>query len=350
MCSFFRIVLEALHKIRSSIGCLYKACESIATLDMLCSFAEYASIAQCSNPKVYSLHSFIVCPVITSDTTAIKAGRHPMLDRLHPCDVVSNDVLMCQAHSFLLITGPNMSGKSTFIRQLAFLTIMAHMGMFVPAEEALIRMTDAVFTRIGSDDDMESNASTFFVEMREMAHALNSFTTHSLIIVDELGRGTSTMDGLSITAAICEVLAETAAFVAMVTHFNQLVSYLGSMPNVAIMSLRVEEHSEGLSYSYQINPGDCVIQEYGLKLAKQHGINESVLNAAYQASTMIKRVQGNDSRLISVRRVLEKRKVIRQTAERVRNLLEGSKLSHEELERMLMGMKDDFQVQLDDLV
>ena len=100
MCSFLRIVLEALHKIRSSIGSLYKASESIATLDMLCSFAEYASIAQCSNPTVYSLHSFVVCPVMTSDTTAIKAGRHPILDRLHPCDVVSNDVSLCQAHSF----------------------------------------------------------------------------------------------------------------------------------------------------------------------------------------------------------------------------------------------------------
>lgn len=286
---------------------------------------------------------------MTNDTTAIKSGRHPVLDRLHPCDVVSNDTLMCQAHSFLLITGPNMSGKSTYLRQLALLTIMAHMGMFLPAEQAMIRLTDAVFTRIGSDDDMESNASTFFVEMREMAYAVNSLTTRSLVIVDELGRGTSTIDGLSITAAVCEVLAQTPAFIAMVTHFSQLVNYLRSMPNVAIMSLAVEEHSEKLSYSYRISPGSCAIQDYGLKLAKQTGLKERVLEVAYRASVVIKRAQGSDSRLVSVRKVLEKRKLVRQTAEKIRNMLECSKLPREELEKTLMGMQIDFQVQLDTL-
>lgn len=346
----FRVVLEAQDNIRTSIGCLYKAGESIATLDMLCSFAEYASIAQCGNLSVIIAFLSVVCPEVTTDTTAIKAGRHPVLDRLHPGDVVSNDALMCQAHSFLLITGPNMSGKSTYLRQLALLTIMAHMGMFLPAEQAMIRLTDAIFTRIGSDDDMESNASTFFVEMREMAYAVSSLTTRSLVIVDELGRGTSTTDGLSITAAVCEVLAETPAFIAMVTHFTQLVNYLGSMPNVAIMSLIVEEHSGGLSYSYKINAGGCEIQDYGLKLAKQMGLNERVLEGAYRARTVIKRAQGSDSRLVSVRRVLEKRKLVRQTAERIKKLLECSKLPREELERTLMGMQDDFRTQLDALV
>jgi DNA mismatch repair protein MSH4 len=284
---------------------------------------------------------------MTHDTTAIKGGRHPMLDGLHPGDVVSNDTLLCPFHSFLLITGPNMSGKSTFLRQLVLLTIMAHMGMFVPVENAMIRLTDAIFTRIGSDDDMESNASTFFVEMREMGYALSALTAHSLVIVDELGRGSSTMDGLSITVAICEMLAQMSVFVAMVTHFPQLVDYLASMPNVAIMSLSVEESDERLSYSYKINPGNCMIQDYGLKMAKQSGLSERVMDVACHASAVIKRIQGSDSRLVSVRKVLEKRKLVRQTAEKIRNMLNGSKLSREHLEMMLIGMRDEFQAQLD---
>lgn len=274
----------------------------------------------------------LVRPRINEETTAIKSGRHPILDRIRPGAVVGNDVLCCRGHSCLLVTGPNMSGKSTYLKQAGLLTIMAHMGMFVPAEDAAVRLCDAIYTRMGSDDDMESNASTFLVEMKEAAFALYSITERSLFVVDELGRGTSTLDGLAVTAAISEALCQTDAFVLMATHFAQLLDYLRPMPNVAVLNLGVEEMGDDrLLYSYRLHPGATGVQAYGLKMAAQAGLAPEVLAVARRACAAIKRAQGEDGRMTSVRRVLEKRKLLRQTSDRVTRLLRSSRLTRSEM-------------------
>ena len=286
----------------------------------------------------------IVRPRINEETTAIKSGRHPILDRIRPGTVIGNDVLCCHGHSCLLITGPNMSGKSTYLKQVGLLTIMAHAGMFVPAEDASIRLCDAIYTRMGSDDDMESNASTFLVEMKEVSYALCSITDRSLFIIDELGRGTSTLDGLAVTTTISEALCQTDAFILMATHFMQLLDYLRPMPNVAVLNLGVEEASDNtLVYNYRLNPGATGVQEYGLKMAAQAGLVPEVLAVARRTCAAIKRVQGEDHRMLSVRRVLEKRKLLRQISDKVERLVRSSRLTRNELLDCLEAAKRELQ-------
>lgn len=237
-----------------------------------------------------------------------------------------------------------MSGKSTYLKQVGLLTIMAHAGMFVPAEDASIRLCDAIYTRMGSDDDMESNASTFLVEMKEVSYALCSITDRSLFIIDELGRGTSTLDGLAVTTTISEALCQTDAFILMATHFMQLLDYLRPMPNVAVLNLGVEEASDNtLVYNYRLNPGATGVQEYGLKMAAQAGLVPEVLAVARRTCAAIKRVQGEDHRMLSVRRVLEKRKLLRQISDKVERLVRSSRLTRNELLDCLEAAKRELQ-------
>lgn len=334
-----QVALETVSAIRNGfLSVLYKASEGIATLDLLASFAEYAALNNA------------VCPVLSEDTLAIRQGRHPILDHLSKGTVVGNDILACPGHTFLVITGPNMSGKSTYMTQIALLTIMAHMGMFIPAKAATTRIFDAIYTRIGSDDDMESNASTFLVEMNELAVTLQNMTSRSMLVIDELGKGTSTMDGLCITTAVCESLIRSACICLLATHFAQLVQYLAVLPSVAVMNLHVERDPEGrFACAYTLQRGFSPLEDYGLQLAAQSGFNGQALGVAQRTSELIKRQTGQSAHMLTLRKVLSKKKLCAEIANKARKLLEKSSLTDKDLTGCLGEIRAELAQKLDSI-
>lgn len=201
-----RIIQSLLGSIRESIGCLYKLSESISTLDLVLSLTSVSMRDEFVRPTFGPL-------------LAIREGRHPILIAMGGKEVVGNDATATAEANFHLLTGANMSGKSTFLRQLVLLQVTAQIGCYVPAESANFRLADAIFSRIGTGDSIECNASTFMLEMRETAHILANVGQRSLVILDELGRGTSSDEGSSFCWAIAEELAKTSAFTFLATHF-----------------------------------------------------------------------------------------------------------------------------------
>ncbi|RXM92782.1 MutS protein-like 4 [Acipenser ruthenus] len=167
-----------------------------------------------------------------TDTLAIKQGRHPILERISGQQPISNSSYISEGSNFILITGPNMSGKSTYLKQVALCQVMAQIGSFVPAEYASFRIADQIFTRIGVDDDFETNSSTFMVEMKEISYIIHNASDRSLIIIDELGRGTSAEEGIGICHAVCEFLLNFRAFTLFATHFLELCQLEALYPNV----------------------------------------------------------------------------------------------------------------------
>ncbi|CRK39286.1 hypothetical protein BN1708_001559 [Verticillium longisporum] len=208
-----QVVQEMLDSIRTQIEPMFRVCDAIALLDMLASFAQIA------------IQRDYVRPVI-SDTLGLKAARHPILDKNLDDEFVPNDVFSKEEYRFQIITGCNMSGKSTYIRMIALLQVMAQIGCFVPARYASFRIIHHVFARLSTDDSIEGNLSTFSCEMREMAFILRNVEKNSMVIIDELGRGTSTRDGLSIALAMAEALMRSRASVWFVTHYDKLGNVL----------------------------------------------------------------------------------------------------------------------------
>ncbi|KAH8548819.1 muts 4 [Umbelopsis sp. PMI_123] len=204
-----------------------------------------------------------------SDTLAIKSGRHPIRERLSCNQFIPNDVFASDTTNFQNVTGPNMSGKSTYLRTIAMLVIMAHIGSFVPAEYACFRPTDYLFTRLPVDDAAESGISSFMVEMRDIAYMLQNVTDSSLIIMDEMGRATSTYDALAISTGVCEELINTKAFVYFATHFHELTSILDVYPNVVKLQLMVELDGRTDPVSY------------GQKAAHMLGLPEEIVQRTY---------------------------------------------------------------------
>ncbi|RKO86224.1 muts domain V-domain-containing protein, partial [Blyttiomyces helicus] len=221
-----KTIADLIGEIRQKIAILYKMSESIAMLDMAVSFAHHCTISKCVRPEF-------------TDTLAISNGRHPIREAIGADPFVPNDIYAAGGANVHLVTGPNMSGKSTYLRQVALLTIMAQLGTLVPADYASVRLVDKLFSRVGDDSSVETNASSFTMEMRETAFILKNVTNESLIIIDELGRGTSTSDGLGITFAVCEELVRTKAFVFLATHFQELPIALKVYPNVMNLHLEV---------------------------------------------------------------------------------------------------------------
>ncbi|KAI8383998.1 muts domain V-domain-containing protein [Blakeslea trispora] len=222
-----QIVTELLDAFRDNINALYKASEAIALLDML------TSLAACHISFDYVRPEF-------SNAIAIKAGRHPILSQILSFPLVPNDTFASLSSSFQFVTGPNMSGKSTYLRQVALLTIMAHIGSFVPAEYACFRLTDQLLSRLANDNNFSDiGTSSFMSEMRETAYLLQHVTNNSLVIIDELGRSTSPNDALCIAAAVCEDLILTKAFCFFATHLHQLTRTLDIYPNVVSLQFKV---------------------------------------------------------------------------------------------------------------
>jgi DNA mismatch repair protein MutS len=240
---------------------------TVATVDVLRSLAEAADQYQYVKPLVH-----------TGGGVHIRGGRHPVVERTLDEAFIPNDTFLnLDDHRLLIITGPNMAGKSTFMRQTALIVLMAQIGSFVPADSAEISVADRIFTRVGASDDLATGQSTFMVEMSEVANILNNATRHSLIILDEIGRGTSTFDGLSIAWSVLEYLAtHIGAKTLFATHYHELTELEGRVPGVVNYSVTVMEQGEDVVFLRKIARGGAD-NSYGIHVAKLAGLPSKVL-------------------------------------------------------------------------
>lgn len=248
---------------------LHHLTKCISTIDVLCALTTTAL-----------LPNYIAPEMTSGNKIHITEGRHPVVEQNIVDTFVANDTLLdAQDNHLMILTGPNMSGKSTYIRQTAILVIMAQMGSFIPAETATIGVVDKIFTRIGAHDDISKGQSTFMVEMNETADILNNLTDKSLVILDEIGRGTSTYDGLSLAWAIAEHLSKTKARTLFATHFHELTALAEDFPGVKNYNVAVKEWEDEIVFLHKILPGGTD-DSYGIYVAKLAGIPNKVINRA----------------------------------------------------------------------
>ncbi|MDD6456257.1 MAG: DNA mismatch repair protein MutS, partial [Lachnospiraceae bacterium] len=213
-----------------------------------------------------------------------KGGRHPVVEKMIPGEMfISNDTYLDNGDNRLdIITGPNMAGKSTYMRQTALIVLMAQIGSFVPAESANIGICDRIFTRVGASDDLASGQSTFMIEMTEVANILCHATKNSLLILDEIGRGTSTFDGMSIAWAVVEYIADKSILGAktlFATHYHELTELEGTLPGVHNYCIAVKEQGEDIIFLRKIMKGGAD-KSYGIQVARLAGVPEKVLKRA----------------------------------------------------------------------
>lgn len=248
---------------------LNKTANALAELDVLTNLAERAQSLSWS------------CPTLTDEPgIKIKNGRHPVVEQILQEQFIANDLTLKPSRHILLITGPNMGGKSTYMRQTALIILLAHIGSFVPAEKAIIGPIDKIFTRIGASDDLASGRSTFMVEMTETAHILRHATPQSLVLIDEIGRGTSTHDGMALAYATCAYLAETVkAFTLFSTHYFELTKLPETFDCVENRHLKATLTDSGIVFLYRVETGHAN-QSYGLEVAALAGLPEPVLSIA----------------------------------------------------------------------
>jgi DNA mismatch repair protein MutS len=205
---------------------------------------------------------------------------------------VPNDIALNEQQRMLVITGPNMGGKSTYMRQIALLTLMAHIGSHVPADAARFGPIDRIFTRIGASDDLAGGRSTFMVEMTETANILHNATPSSLVLLDEIGRGTSTFDGLALAWATAEALCgQIGAFTLFATHYFEMTALPAQYPSAANVHLQAVEHGERIVFLHRVQPGPAN-QSYGLQVAALAGVPDAVLTAARQKLTELEQGDG----------------------------------------------------------
>ncbi len=259
---------QLLTALAPSVPALQAVAAAIAELDVLSTFAERARSLDWSAPR------FTDDPVIE-----IGAGRHPIVEQGIE-GFVANDCRLDPARRLLLITGPNMGGKSTYMRQVALIVLLAHVGSFVPAASACLGPVDQIFTRIGAADDLAGGRSTFMVEMTEASNILHNATASSLVLMDEIGRGTSTFDGLALAWAIARHLArEVGSFTLFSTHYFELTRLADELPTVANVHLDAVEHAERIVFLHAVNDGPAS-RSYGLQVAQLAGLPAPVMRAA----------------------------------------------------------------------
>jgi len=250
---------------------LLNTADVLAALDMLAALAELAAARNYVRPQL------VEEPVLD-----IKDGRHPVLDQiLPPGTFVPNDAVFGEEGGmFWLVTGPNMAGKSTFLRQIALITLMAQIGSFVPAKSAKVGLTDRIFTRVGASDELSRGQSTFMVEMTEAANILNNATPRSLVILDEIGRGTSTYDGVSLAWAMTEYLHSAIGCRSLfATHYHELAQLADALPKLRNYNVLVRELENEIIFLHKIAPGNAE-RSYGIHVARLAGVPEAVLKRA----------------------------------------------------------------------
>jgi DNA mismatch repair protein MutS len=268
---------ELVERIAARSEALLAAAAAIAELDALISLAQVAA------ERAYRRPEFVGESILI-----IEDGRHPVMEAILNAHVVPNDVqLHAGDHRFILLTGPNMGGKSTYLRQAGLLTIMAQIGSFVPAKSMTLGVVDRIFTRIGAGDDLASGQSTFYMEMAEAANILRRSTRRSLLLIDEVGRGTGTLDGLSIAQAICEFLLgleEQGPMVLFATHFHELcllAEHWSAVANYHITAVENTARGGAPVFSHRVQAGSSS-RSFGIEVARMAGLPHSVIERAQE--------------------------------------------------------------------
>ncbi|TVU03162.1 hypothetical protein EJB05_51320 [Eragrostis curvula] len=266
-------------EIREDIGILTLLAEVLCLLDMIVN-----SFAHTISTKPVDRYTR---PEFTDEgPMAINAGRHPILESLHT-DFVPNNIFLSEASNMVLVMGPNMSGKSTYLQQICLIVILAQIGCYVPAQFASIRVVDRIFTRIGNGDNVENNSSTFMTEMKETAFIMQNVSSKSLIVVDELGRATSSSDGLAIAWSCCEYLLSIKAYTVFATHMEGLSELSAMYPNVKILHFEVDLRNDRLDFKFRLKDGVRRVPHYGLRLARVAGLPASVIDTATSITSQI---------------------------------------------------------------
>jgi DNA mismatch repair protein MutS len=247
---------------------MQQSAQAIAQLDVLCCLAERAETLNYVRP------SFINQPNIN-----IQAGRHPVVEQVNDTPFIANPLELNEQRKLLIVTGPNMGGKSTYMRQTALICLMAYIGSYVPADSAELGPIDKIFTRIGASDDLASGRSTFMVEMTETANILHNATANSLILMDEIGRGTSTYDGMSLAWAVAQALSKLQSPTLFATHYFELTQLPELLNGVANVHLDAVEHQDTIAFMHQVQDG-AASKSYGLQVAALAGIPKQVIQQA----------------------------------------------------------------------
>ncbi|KAM1798003.1 hypothetical protein ACFX12_032120 [Malus domestica] len=270
---------ELVDAIREDVSALTLLAEVLCLLDMIVnSFAHAISTKPADR---YTRPEFT-----DNGPLAIDAGRHPILETIHN-DFVPNNIFLSEASNMVLIMGPNMSGKSTYLQQVCLIVILAQMGCYVPARFATLRVVDRIFTRMGAVDNLESNSSTFMTEMKETAFIMQNVSQRSLVIMDELGRATSSSDGFAIAWSCCEHLLSLKAYTIFATHMENLSELVTIYPNVKILHFDVDIKNNRLEFKFQLKDGPRHVPHYGLLLAEVAGLPSSVMETARNITSRI---------------------------------------------------------------
>ncbi|KAI1105460.1 DNA mismatch repair protein-like protein MutS [Jackrogersella minutella] len=335
-----KVVQELLDAIRVHVPNLFRVCESIALLDMIAAFAQSATTRDYKRPEI-------------GNALALKGARHPICERANQERFVPNDVFANDQHRFQIITGCNMSGKSTYIRMISLLQVMAQVGCFVPAQYAAFTVIQQLFVRMSTDDSIEANMSTFSLEMREMAFILRNINGRSLAIIDELGRGTSTRDGLAIALSISEALIQSNSLVWFATHFQQLAKVLGSRPGVLNLHLATETYqmddgNPKMTMLYKITSGPVQEEHYGLNLARAIGFPERFIGVAEDVSKTLAETIEKKKQTSQSRKLLRRRKLILNLHDTLKQLRE-SDMDDAALGSYLKRLQDEFVSRMDEI-
>ncbi|NXF32432.1 MSH4 protein, partial [Nyctibius bracteatus] len=329
----YLIVCKLLSEIYEHIHCLYKLSDIVSMLDMLLSFAHACTLSDYVRPEF-------------TDTLAIKQGWHPILEKIAMEKPVSNNTYLTEGNNFVIITGPNMSGKSTYLKQIALCQIMAQIGSYVPAEYCSFRIAEQIFTRIGMDDDIETNASTFMKEMKEITYIIQNANDKSLIIIDELGRGTSAEEGIGICYAACEYLLNLKAFTLFATHFLELCHIDALYPNVENYHFEVQHvrssagNKEKIAYTYTLSKGYTEEKNYGLKAAEVSSLPSSVILDAKEITNHVaKKILHRQKSTPE----MMKQRAVYHLAMRLVQTARNSRLDPDSLRIYLKGLKKKYE-------
>ncbi len=283
------IFTEVKQKIAQHVGPLRKAAHAVATLDVLMSFADSARSSSLVRPTFNDQHKF-----------TIVAARHPVVEMALQSSFVPNDLVLDDQQSTLIITGPNMGGKSTYLRQNALLCVMAQIGSFVPAQQADVPIIDAIFTRIGAGDHLAEGKSTFFVEMEETATICKQATQNSLVILDEVGRGTSTFDGLALAQAVVEYLHQTiGARCLFATHYHELTHLQKQFPAILNYYAASKKVKDDVIFLHQLMPG-VADESFGIHVGKLAQLPNSVIKRAREVVRGLRQKEGTSSQQMSI--------------------------------------------------